>query len=157
MGAIAHEWEVELNTRREISYLQATMYHFVYHLNTRAFYWQEKSTLLMNENERIDSPRIKIVKCVGALKMKTWVESQKQTMGLVYIIQILSHWIGPYRQKKSFRYTAKIDLWQIFQFSIFFLSREICHYQCHWIRNFRFFFPYFGFLPLLGKFERHYR
>ena len=70
MGAIAHEWEVELNTRREISYLQATMYYFVYRLNSRAFYWQEKSTLLMNENERIDSPRIKIVKCVGALKMK---------------------------------------------------------------------------------------
>ena len=75
MGAIAHEWEVELNTRREISYLQATMYYFVYRLNSRAFYWQEKSTLLLNENERIDSPRIKIVKCVGALKMKTWVES----------------------------------------------------------------------------------
>ena len=48
-----------------------------------------------------------------------WITT-KQTMGLVYIIQILSHWIGPYRQKKSFRHTAKIGLWEIFQFSIFF-------------------------------------
>ena len=31
----------------------------------------------------------------------------------------------------------------------------ISHYQSHWIRNFRFFFPYFVFFPLLGKFERH--
>ena len=58
-------------------------------------------------------------------------------------------------QKKSFRYTAKIGLWQIFHFLIFVLSQEKCHYQSHWIRNFRFFFSYFGFLPLLGKFERH--
>ena len=35
------------------------------------------------------------------------------------------------------------------------LCYEKCHYQSHWIRNFRFFFAYFGFLPLLGKFERH--
>ena len=84
-NSIAHEWDVELNTRREISYLQATMYYFVYHINTIAFYWQEKSTLLMNENKRIDNPRIQIVKCVGALKMKTCVESlQKQTMGLIF-------------------------------------------------------------------------
>ena len=55
-NSIAHEWDGELNTRREISYLQATMYYFVYHINTMALYWQEKSTLLMNENERIDNP-----------------------------------------------------------------------------------------------------
>ena len=42
----------------------------------------------MNENKRIDNPRIQIVKCVGALKMKTCVESlQKQTMGLIFNIQ----------------------------------------------------------------------
>ena len=39
--------------------------------------------------------------------------------------------------------------------SIFVLSREKCHYQSHLIRNFRFFFPYFGFLPSLRKYERH--
>ena len=87
-NSIAHEWDVELNTRREISYLQATMYYFVYHINTIAFYWQEKSTLLMNENKRIDNPRIQIVKSVGALKMRTCVESlQKQIMGLIFNIQ----------------------------------------------------------------------
>ena len=35
----ANEWGVELNTRREIPYLQATMYYFVYHRNTIALYW----------------------------------------------------------------------------------------------------------------------
>ena len=55
-----------LNTRREIPYLQATMYYIVYHINTIAFYWEENPTSLMNENERIDNPRLTIVKCVGA-------------------------------------------------------------------------------------------
>ena len=32
----------------------------------------------MNENKKIDSPRIQIVKCIGALKMKTCVESQQK-------------------------------------------------------------------------------
>ena len=87
-NSVAREWDVELNTRREISYLQVTRYYFVYHVNTIAFYWQEKSTLLMNENKRIDNPRIQIVKSVGALKMRTCVESlQKQTMGLIFNIQ----------------------------------------------------------------------
>ena len=87
-NSVAHEWDVELNTRREISYLQVTRYYFVYHVNTIAFYWQEKSTLLMNENKRIDNPRIQIVKSVGALKMRTCVESlQKQIMGLIFNIQ----------------------------------------------------------------------
>ena len=39
------------------------MYYFVYHINTIALYWEEKST---NENKMIDNPRIKIVKGVGA-------------------------------------------------------------------------------------------
>ena len=87
-NSIAHKWDVELNMRREISYLQVTRYYFVYHVNTVAFYWQEKSTLLMNENKRIDNPRIQIVKSVGALKMRTCVKSlQKQTMGLIFNIQ----------------------------------------------------------------------
>ena len=32
-NSIAHEWDVQLNTRREIPYLQATMHYFVYHVN----------------------------------------------------------------------------------------------------------------------------
>ena len=77
-NSIAHEWDVELNTRRKISYLQVTMYYFVYHISTIALYWQEKSNLLINGNKRIDNPPIKIVKCVSALKMKTCVESLKR-------------------------------------------------------------------------------
>ena len=42
---------VELNTRREIPYLQATMYYFVYHINTIALDWEEKATSLINENK----------------------------------------------------------------------------------------------------------
>ena len=38
-------------TRRGIPYLQATMYYFVYHVNTIALYWEEKPTSLMNENK----------------------------------------------------------------------------------------------------------
>ena len=55
-------------------------------------------------------------------------------------------------RKNIFRYTSKIIPWQIFQFLIFILSRKICHCQSHWVHNFWFFFLYFGFLPLLGKF-----
>ena len=96
--------DVELITRREISYLQATVYYFViiimyyfvilfvYHINTRALYCQEKSTLLKNENKRIGNLRKKIVECVGALKMNTCVESrQTQTMGLISIYKILKY------------------------------------------------------------------
>ena len=42
---------VELNTRREIPYLQATMYYFVHHINTIALHWEEKATSLINENK----------------------------------------------------------------------------------------------------------
>ena len=57
---------------------------FVYHISTKALYWQEKSPLLINENRRIDNPWIRVVKCVDALKMKTCLEwLQKQTVGLI--------------------------------------------------------------------------
>ena len=46
----------------------------------------------MIENKRLGNPRIKIVKCVGAVKTKTCVEAlQKQTMGLIFKIKILSY------------------------------------------------------------------
>ena len=39
----------------------------------------------MNENKRIDIPRIKIVKSFGSLKMKACVESlQKQTISVIF-------------------------------------------------------------------------
>ena len=46
------------------------MSYFVYHINTLALYCQEKSTLVMNENKRIENHQTKTGKCVGALKMK---------------------------------------------------------------------------------------
>ena len=42
--------DVELNTKREIPYLQATMYYFVYHINIIALYREEKPTSVMNKN-----------------------------------------------------------------------------------------------------------
>ena len=63
--SIAHEWDFELNTTREIPYLQAALYYFGYLINTVALSWREKSILWTNENKRIDNPRIKSVKCLG--------------------------------------------------------------------------------------------
>ena len=37
--------------RYEIPNLQATMYYFIYHINTIVLYWEEKPTSLMNENK----------------------------------------------------------------------------------------------------------
>ena len=74
--------QLEHNKRNFIS--TSNHVFFVYHINTKALYWQEKSTLLMNENKRIDNPWIRVVKCVDALKMKTCLEwLQKQTVGLI--------------------------------------------------------------------------
>ena len=63
LNSIAREWDDELNTRKEISYLQATMYHVHKH---NSLLVTKKSTLSMNENKRINDRWIKIVKCVGA-------------------------------------------------------------------------------------------
>ena len=51
MARIAIEFIFELNTRREIPYLQAAMHSFVYHLNTIiiALYCKEKSISLTNK------------------------------------------------------------------------------------------------------------
>ena len=59
----------ELDTRREISYLQATIYYFClsYKHNSPLL---EKSILSMNENEEIDNLQIKVLKYV-ALRLKT--------------------------------------------------------------------------------------
>ena len=86
----ANEWDVELNTRREIPYLQATMYYFVYHINTIALFWEENPTSLMNANKWIDNPRITIVECVGADfwdgKMR-WIMITKTTMVVIFNLQ----------------------------------------------------------------------
>ena len=48
-------------------------------------------------------------------------------MGVIFNDQILSYRLFPYRQEKSFGYTPKIELGQIFQLSIFILSGEKYH------------------------------
>ena len=86
----ANEWDVELNTRREISCLQATMYYFVYHINTIALYWQEKPTSLMNENKWIANPKITLVECVGADSQDgkmCWIMFTKTTMVVIFNLQ----------------------------------------------------------------------
>ena len=57
-------YRVEHEKRNSIS--TSNMYYFDYRVNTIVFYWKEKSTLLKNENKRINDPRIKIVMCIGA-------------------------------------------------------------------------------------------
>ena len=84
------EFLFELNTRREIPYLQATMYCFVYHVNTKALYWQEKPTSSMNENKLIDNPQMTIEECVSANsydgKMR-WISIIKTTMVVIFNLQ----------------------------------------------------------------------
>ena len=79
----------ELNTRREILYPQATMCYFVYHINKIALHWLEKSTLLMDENKRIDNPWISAL--APRLKMEKCVEKlQEQTMSVIFNIKKFS-------------------------------------------------------------------
>ena len=88
--SIAHEWDVELNTRKEIPYLQATMYYFVYQISTIALYWEEKPTSFMNENKWVDNPWITIVECVSANSQDGkmhWIMITKTTMVVIFNLQ----------------------------------------------------------------------
>ena len=95
----------------------------------------------MNENKRIDNLRIKIVKCVGskAQHEKCVGTRQKHTMGIIFNIQNS-------RIHGQNRPVANLPV-------VDFRSepREKFHHQGHWKRNFRFFFPYFAFLPFSRK------
>ena len=77
-------------------------------------------------------------------KMCWIINFTKKTMGVIFNIKNSQLVTFTDRQKRLFRYTAKSGLWQIFQLSIFVFSREKCHYQSHWIHNFRFLFWYYG-------------
>ena len=65
MSAV-NEWDVESNTRTDIPYIQATMYYFVYYINTIALYRQEKPIILKTKNRGINNSRMKITQWVGA-------------------------------------------------------------------------------------------
>ena len=79
-----------MGARRYGISLQATMYYFVYLVDTIAFYWQEKSSLLMNKKkkERIYNPRKKVVKHVGdyykaQVEIKRLLEPAHSCYGLI--------------------------------------------------------------------------
>ena len=112
--SIAHEWDFELNTTREIPYLQAALYYFGYLINTVALSWREKSTLWTNENKRIDNPRIKSVKCLGdqAQYGKKTVNHYKTTMGVIFNIKNC-HLLTFTLRQKIFGCIAKIGPWKI--------------------------------------------
>ena len=90
------------------------------------------------------------------LKMEKCVETiQKQTMGVIFNIQNSQSltWSLPIEELSQVRGQNRPVAY--LPLSIFVLSLEKCHYQSQRIRNYQFYFPYFGFLPLLGKFKRH--
>ena len=60
-----------------------------------------------------------------------------------------------YGQKKSFRYSAKIGLWQTFRLSIFSAARNALTKATDFVTfGFSFLTSKFGFLSPQGKFER---
>ena len=138
---------VEHERRNSISTSIFVLFCSLYNINTMAHHWRERSTKFTKESERIENPQIKIVKCVGA-------KAQDEKM----------HWITSKKKKKM------VVTFNIQNFHLLTLSsptEEILHwvtdfhrvidfpsqsrgmqYQSHWIRNFRFTFSYFGFVPL---------
>ena len=104
----ASKRDVEMNTRREIPYQQVPMYYFIFYINCQyyfifyinsiiAFYCQEKSTLLTNENRRIDNSQIKIVK--WGSRWKNALNHYKTKMGVMSINKILSYWLLSFWEK----------------------------------------------------------
>ena len=106
----------------------------------------------MNENKRIASPWIKIVKSVGdkALDEKCVETIQNPMMGVVFNTQNSQLVIWSLLTEKSFRHTAKIGLWQIFYFRFSSLAtRKATEYV-----TFGFYLHVLVFSPF-KKFERH--
>ena len=62
MSAV-NEWDVEVNTRRGIPCLEATMYYFIYHINRINSPFVTRKAVFINERKYKNPP---IVKCVGA-------------------------------------------------------------------------------------------
>ena len=79
-------------TREEKFHIYKQPYIFCLSYKQNSPLLTRKVYFSMTENKRSGNPRIKIVKCVGAVKTKTCVEAlQKQTMGLIFKIKILSY------------------------------------------------------------------
>ena len=158
-NSIAHKWDVELNTRREISYLQVTRYYFVYHVNTIAFYWQEKSTLLMNENKRIDkSPNTnRRVRWRTQDENMRWITTKTNNgPNFQYTkFSVIELVLTDRRNHSGTRPKSACGKSSSGRFS-FSAARNAITKTTKYVTfgfSFRFFF---GFLPFLGKFERHF-
>ena len=131
MSAV-NEWDVESNTRTDIPYLQATMYYFVYYINTIALYRQEKLIMLKTKNRGINNSRMKITQWVGAKAQDgkmLWIMITKFSC-IEFVLT----------DRRKIKIKGKIGQWSIFRLSIFVLTRKKCYYQSHWIRNFFYFF-----------------
>ena len=79
----------------------------------------------------------------------------KTTMGVIFNIKKKLSVIDFYMTYTNISATLiKLARGKSTSCRFFALSCEKCHYQNHWMRNFRLFFSQFGFLYILGKFER---
>ena len=72
----------ELNTRKGIPCLEATMYDFIYHINTIALQWQEKPPSLINEIKRIDNRTLRWSE--GSRWKTRWIMITNKTMGVIF-------------------------------------------------------------------------
>ena len=98
-----------------------TIYYFLYYINTIALYLQVD---FIDERKKWDlSPK------------NSWTAflDKAREEKMRWIITKTNNWQNyqlltfSYQKNKFFRYTAKIDLLQIFQLSVFVFSREKCH------------------------------
>ena len=117
----ANERDVELNKRREIPHLQATMYYFVHDINRIALFWREKPTLLMNENKGIENSRIKIAQ---------WVRTvTTATVTLLY--QHVIEWVSATANGKIKKYKTEWKIkWMNEWWMIYLQSRCFRHCWC---------------------------
>ena len=71
----------------------------------------------------------------------------KSTMVVILNSQILIYWLFPHRQRKFFRWTAKISQWQIPQLSISFSAERNANTKATEYVTFGFSFSVLVFLP----------
>ena len=112
---------------------------------------KEKDRQSLNKNRKVLSAKAQDEEMCGIIT--------KTTMGVIFFIQnsqVLTYSLPTEEiysgtRKKSIQVHGQNRPVTNLPVVNFLLNREKCLYQS----NFRFFFSYFGFLPLLGKFERH--